>query len=55
MKNRRLGFIVRDQVPLLMRPTETVQSACEAMRERHVGLSLTNMSGCSESSPAATG
>lgn len=40
MKNRRLGFIVRDQEPLLMRPTETVQKACEAMRERHVGSVL---------------
>lgn len=40
MKNRRLGYIVRDQEPLLMLFTETVQKACEAMRERHVGSVL---------------
>lgn len=40
MKNRRLGYIVRDQHPLLMPTTETVQKACEAMRERHVGSVL---------------
>ena len=40
MKNRILGYIVRDQEPLLMPPTETVQKACECMRERHVGSVL---------------
>lgn len=40
MKNRRLGYIVRDQEPFLMQPTESVQKACECMRERHVGSVL---------------
>jgi CBS domain-containing protein len=40
MINRRLGYIVRDQEPLLMQSTETVQKACEAMRARHVGSVL---------------
>lgn len=40
MINRRLGYIVRDQNPLLMRPGDSVRKACEAMRERHVGSVL---------------
>ncbi len=40
MINRRMGYIIRDQDPLLMPPTETVQKACEAMRARHVGSIL---------------
>ena len=40
MINRRLGYIVRDQEPLLMLPSDSVQKACEAMRERHVGSVL---------------
>jgi CBS domain-containing protein len=40
MVNRRLGYIVRHQEPLLMRGGETVQNACKAMRERHVGSVL---------------
>jgi CBS domain-containing protein len=40
MQNRRLGYIVRNQEPLLMPPTATVQKACECMRERHVGSVL---------------
>lgn len=40
MLNRRLGYIVRDQKPLLMKPTDTVQKACQDMRARHVGSAL---------------
>lgn len=40
MINRKLGYIVRDQAPLLMRATDSVQKACEAMRERRVGSVL---------------
>lgn len=40
MINRRLGFIIRDQDPLLMHGSETVRAACNAMRERHVGSVL---------------
>jgi CBS domain-containing protein len=40
MVNRRLGYIVRDQEPLLMQATASVQKACAAMRERHVGSVL---------------
>jgi CBS domain-containing protein len=40
MVNRRLGYIIRDQAPLLMAVGETVQNACKAMREKHVGSVL---------------
>jgi len=40
MLNRRLAYIIRDQNPLLLKGGETVQGACEAMRERHVGSVL---------------
>lgn len=40
MINRRLGYIVRDQEPLLMQAADTVQEACKAMRARHVGSVL---------------
>jgi CBS domain-containing protein len=40
MVNRRLGYIIRDQAPLLMAAGETVQNACKAMREKHVGSVL---------------
>lgn len=40
MINRRLGYITRYQNPLLMRATESVQAACKAMREKHVGSVL---------------
>lgn len=40
MLNRRLGYIVREQEPLLMKPSDTVHKACEAMRARHVGSVL---------------
>lgn len=40
MINRRLGYIVRDQKPLLMRATDSVEKACKEMRERHIGSVL---------------
>jgi CBS domain-containing protein len=40
MKNRRLGYIVRDQKPLLLAPGTSVEKACEAMREQQVGSVL---------------
>jgi len=40
MINRRMGYIVKDQDPLLMRGSETIQQACKAMRDRHVGSVL---------------
>ena len=40
MINRRMGYILRDQNPLLMQPGDTVEAACKAMRERHVGSVL---------------
>lgn len=40
MINRRLGYIARYQEPLLMGPSDTVQQACNAMREKHVGSVL---------------
>ncbi|WP_072390612.1 CBS domain-containing protein [Hyphomicrobium sp. CS1GBMeth3] len=40
MINRRMHYILKDQNPLLMHAGENVQSACKAMRERHVGSVL---------------
>ena len=40
MTNRNISFIVKDQNPLMLRPTDTVQSACQAMCERSVGAVL---------------
>jgi len=40
MVNRRLGYIIRDQEPLLMTAGETVEAACKAMREKRVGSVL---------------
>ena len=40
MINRRLRYIVRDQQPLSMQATDTIQRACEAMRVRNVGSVL---------------
>jgi len=40
MLNRRLGYIIRDQDPLVMRADETVHNAAKAMRERHAGSVL---------------
>jgi CBS domain-containing protein len=40
MINRRLGYIIKDQNPLLLEKSVTVEKACKAMRERHVGSVL---------------
>jgi CBS domain-containing protein len=40
MTNRSLGFIVRDQRPLVMATHETVQHACQSMWRRRVGAVL---------------
>ncbi len=40
MINRRLGYIIRDQEPLLMPATASVQEASKAMREKRVGSAL---------------
>ena len=38
--NREMAEIVRNQQPLTMRPSATVQGACKAMHERRVGAVL---------------
>jgi CBS domain-containing protein len=44
--NREMAEIVRNQQPLTMRPSATVQDACKAMHERRVGAVLiTNPNG----------
>ena len=40
MTNRNISFIVKDQAPLMLRPTDTVQTACQRMCERSVGAVL---------------
>lgn len=40
MTNRNISFIVKDQAPLMMRPSDTVQTACQQMCERRVGAVL---------------
>ncbi|HRN85649.1 MAG TPA: CBS domain-containing protein [Hyphomicrobium sp.] len=40
MVNRRMAYILRDQNPLILQAGETVETACKAMRERHVGSVL---------------
>lgn len=40
MINRRLRYILKDQNPLLMQGSESVQKACAVMREKHVGSVL---------------
>lgn len=40
MTNRDISFIVKDQDPLILRPTDTVGKACERMYERRVGAVL---------------
>lgn len=40
MTNRNLAFIVKDQNPLIMKESETVQHACQRMWERRVGAVL---------------
>jgi CBS domain-containing protein len=40
MTNRNISFIVKDQSPLMLRPSDTVQRACQQMCERSVGAVL---------------
>lgn len=40
MTNRNLALIVKDQNPLILPATETVQRACECMGQRRVGAIL---------------
>ena len=40
MTNRKLGYIVKDQKPLVLAAHETVQHACRCMRERRAGSVL---------------
>jgi CBS domain-containing protein len=40
MTNRRLAYIVKDQAPLVLKLTDTVQAACRAMAERRAGSVL---------------
>jgi CBS domain-containing protein len=40
MTNRKLGYIVKDQKPLVLATHETVLHACRCMRERRAGSVL---------------
>ncbi len=40
MTNRKLAYIIKDQKPLVLSTSETVQQACRHMRERRVGSAL---------------
>jgi CBS domain-containing protein len=40
MTNRKLAFIVKDQQPLVLNDHETVQHACQCMKERRAGSVL---------------
>jgi CBS domain-containing protein len=40
MSNRQMSEILRNQKPLTMPPTATVQEACKAMHKRRVGATL---------------
>lgn len=40
MTNRRIGFIVRSEDPLVLPPEDTVAHACRCMCERRVGAVL---------------
>ena len=40
MTNRKLSYIVKDQKPLVLAGRETVQRACQCMRERRAGSVL---------------
>ncbi|MFM7084681.1 MAG: cyclic nucleotide-binding/CBS domain-containing protein [Hyphomicrobium sp.] len=40
MTNRKLGAIIRNQKPLILSHTATVQSACQEMSKRNVGCVL---------------
>jgi CBS domain-containing protein len=40
MLNRELAFVIKDQHPLILQPTDSVQLACHQMWERRVGAVL---------------
>ena len=40
MTNRKLGYIVKDQEPILMGDADTIQQACQRMWERRAGSVL---------------
>lgn len=40
MTNRKLAYIIKDQKPLVLSTSETVQQACRHMGERRVGSAL---------------
>ena len=40
MTNRKLAYIIKDQKPLVLSASETVQQACRHMREGRVGSAL---------------
>ena len=40
MTNRKLAYIVKDQKPLVLAAHETVQHACQCMRECRIGSVL---------------
>jgi len=40
MINRRLGYIIKDQDPLVMKASQSVRGACEAMKQRRAGSVL---------------
>lgn len=40
MLNRRLGYIIKDQDPLILVSSETVETAARLMQQRHVGSAL---------------
>lgn len=40
MTNRNISFIIKDQQPVLLRTTDTVERACQRMCERKVGAVL---------------
>jgi CBS domain-containing protein len=40
MTQRKLAYIIKDQEPLVLRAQETVQRACQCMRDRRAGSVL---------------
>ncbi len=55
MTNRPMHEVLHRRSPVTLRPEATVQEACIAMRNRHIGAVLvTDPAGCSASSPGGT-
>jgi CBS domain-containing protein len=40
MTNRRLAYIIKDQRPIVLLVTDTIQNACRCMHERQIGSVL---------------